>query len=140
MLLGEMTQSLLYEAMIPTQTPTQPQTNQAQNDPNAMMAPPPIGPGGEIAPQPDGTDETGDPAEFMPLKKYYLIQQLQDLQFKLKDNNLSFEDLDMLLKFCNNMTYQTLMRMSSIVINYAMIQLQNANKKKGSANGKQKRV
>jgi len=50
--------------------------------------------------------------EILPLKRYYLIEKLKNLKFRLDENNIKNEDLDTILKFVNSMSYSSLVSLS----------------------------
>lgn len=54
--------------------------------------------------------------EILPLKRYYLIQKLKDLKIRLEQNNLTNEDFDIILRFMNNLSYSSLLSLSSGII------------------------
>lgn len=52
--------------------------------------------------------------ELIPLKKYLLLQSLNDFQTKLKDNkDVYFNSLDVILKFGKNFRYETLLMIAT---------------------------
>lgn len=57
-----------------------------------------------------------EPSEFPPLKKYYLIQRLNELKSYSIKNNITNEDLDTILKFSDSLSYNTLLSLSKSII------------------------
>lgn len=55
-------------------------------------------------------------ADILPLKRYYLIQRLNELRDKLEYNNIQNNDLNIILKFMNNISYSSLLALSSGII------------------------
>lgn len=74
----------------------------------------------EYDPELDGEDEGGEMVaeqpppfrEILPLKKYYLIQRLKNLKSRLDEFNIKNEDLEIVLKFMNNISYNSLVSLS----------------------------
>jgi len=74
----------------------------------------------EYDPELDGEDEDGEMVaeqpppfrEILPLKKYYLIQRLKNLKSRLDEFNIKNEDLEIILKFMNNISYNSLVSLS----------------------------
>lgn len=74
----------------------------------------------EYDPELDGEDESGGMVaeqpppfrEILPLKKYYLIQRLKNLKARLGEFNIKNEDLEIILKFMNNVSYNSLVSLS----------------------------
>ena len=74
----------------------------------------------EYDPELDGEDESGGMVaeqpppfrEILPLKKYYLIQRLKNLKSRLDEFNIKNEDLEIVLKFMNNISYNSLVSLS----------------------------
>ncbi len=54
--------------------------------------------------------------EMEPLKKLYLMQKLNRLRDTLKESNRTDEQLDLVLKYGSNLSYQTLTSLASNVI------------------------
>jgi len=50
--------------------------------------------------------------EILPLKKYYLIQKLKKLKSRLDEFDLINEDLNIIMKFMNNISYNSLMSLT----------------------------
>jgi hypothetical protein len=46
--------------------------------------------------------------EILPLKKYYLIERLKNLKSRLDEFNIKNTDLEIILKFMNNISYNSL--------------------------------
>jgi len=65
-------------------------------------------------------EESADatPPEFIPLKKYFLIQRLQELQSRLKSCNITDEDLNTVLKFADDLSYNSLLVLANSLIEY----------------------
>ena len=74
----------------------------------------------EYDPELDGEDESGEMVaeqlppfrEILPLKKYYLIQRLKNLKSRLDEFNIKNKDLEIILKFMNNISYNSLVSLS----------------------------
>lgn len=54
--------------------------------------------------------------EFMPLKKYYLINKIDDLKSKLKMYGINNIFLDMVYPFFNSLSYATLLLVSDKIL------------------------
>lgn len=54
--------------------------------------------------------------EILPLKKYHLIQKLNELKVRLEQYNIVNEDFNTILKFMNNISYNSLLSLSSGII------------------------
>ena len=68
-------------------------------DPNAQQVPP------------------QDPlAEITPLKKYYLSQRLVEVRNKLLEAGVSLPELDILLQFQNELSYEVLMILADKIL------------------------
>lgn len=72
-----------------------------------------------------------DPPEFMSLRKYHIIQKLHELKNRLDDVNQNSEDLDLLLKFSNELSYNTLVQLSNGIVEYIKTQLKGVKDDEG---------
>lgn len=54
--------------------------------------------------------------EILPLKKYYLIQKIIDLNAKLTQKNIVNSDLDNIMKFMDNLSYNTLLSLITTIL------------------------
>ena len=65
-----------------------------------------------------GTDEQSiDPTpDLAPLKRYFLIQKLKELETQIEDYNIKNTGLDIVLKFINNLSYNSLLLLSTGII------------------------
>jgi len=84
----------------------------AQADPNAG------GYSDEYDPELDGEiiQEVPPFQEILPMKRYYLIGRLKDLKSRLDQSNIQNEDFDIIMKFINNLSYDSLLSLSSGII------------------------
>ena len=84
---------------------------QPEQDPNA-------GYGDEYDPEMDGGDiPAPDPfQELLPIKRYYLVLRLKDLKSQLDDGNIKNPDFDIVIKFINNLSYNSLVMLSNSII------------------------
>jgi len=67
--------------------------------------------------------ETQSP-ELEPLKKYLLLQKLEDLRDRLERNNMESTSLDTFLKFGKDLSYDTILSVSESFISFLEKQLQ----------------
>ena len=51
----------------------------------------------------------------MPIKKYYLISKLKELKNQLIEYSLQNDELDILLKFADNLSYSSLLNVGLII-------------------------
>lgn len=56
------------------------------------------------------------PSDLAPIKRYYLIQKLKELSTTLSNYNIKNDDLELVLKFVNDLSYPSLMILGSGVI------------------------
>jgi hypothetical protein len=56
--------------------------------------------------------------EIQPIKKVFLLNKLKKLQKLLRDNSLSDDNLNLVLKYGPYLTYPTLLRLAITAINY----------------------
>jgi len=61
-------------------------------------------------------DQSVLPPDLAPLKRYYLITRLKELNNKLEDYNIKNNDLDIIVKFSNNLSYNSLLLLSTNII------------------------
>ena len=69
----------------------------------------------------DETGETGEgldnlPPDLAPLKRYYLISKLKELDDQLANYNIKNDELDIIIKFVNNLSYSSLLLLSNVAI------------------------
>ena len=69
-------------------------------------------------------EQIADPPEFMPLKQFYLLEKIRNLKAKLEDQNISSHELDIILKFGNDFSYDTLVRLVDGIMDILKVQLQ----------------
>ncbi|MCP4763390.1 MAG: hypothetical protein GY870_16580 [archaeon] len=82
-------------------------------------------PGSEMGPPPDNETNMQLPEqedqeyaqEMEPLKKLFLLQKLQSLSDALDDNNYTDPQLDLVLKYGANLSYNTLVKVSDKLTN-----------------------
>ena len=67
--------------------------------------------------------ETQSP-ELEPLKKYLLLQKLENLRDRLEKNNMESTSLDTFLKFGKDLSYDTILSVSESFISFLEKQLQ----------------
>lgn len=66
---------------------------------------------------PQEEQEPQDPlAEIEPVKKFYLSKRLIDIQSQLFKHGIQRDDLDFILKFQNELSYQVLMILSATIL------------------------
>ena len=61
--------------------------------------------------------------EFEALKKYYLNEKLYKLKSRLDLNGITNNDLDIILKFSNSISYETLLKLTDSIVDIIKIQL-----------------
>lgn len=75
---------------------------------------------GEEVPE-DGVDggvqmqEEGISPDLLPIKKYYLISKLKELKNQLMEYSLQNDELDILLKFADNLSYSSLINVGLVI-------------------------
>lgn len=69
-----------------------------------------------------------EPVEYTPLKKYFLAQKLNDLNIRLKKYNMTNETLDIMIKFMDSLSYETLVTLSNNIIQTINAELERAIK------------
>ncbi len=69
-------------------------------------------------PQMSADEQQAYEQEIQPIKKVFLLNKLKKLQKVLRDNSLSDDNLNLVLKYGPYLTYQTLLRLAIISINY----------------------
>lgn len=67
--------------------------------------------------------EPGDPPEFIHLKKHYLLERLRNLQSRLQMQNIPNNELRVILQFGNELSYDTIVRLSTDVAEIINLQL-----------------
>jgi hypothetical protein len=74
----------------------------------------------EYDPELDGEEQVVEEIppfqEILPMKRYYLIQKLNNLKTRMDQNNIVNEDFDIIVKFVNNISYNSLVSLSSAII------------------------
>ena len=78
----------------------------------------------------DQPEAGSEPAEFTPLKKYFLIEKLNDLKYKLADRNIVNEDLELIIKFSPSLSYDTLVNLVNTLSEAIQSQLQGIKNEK----------
>ena len=63
--------------------------------------------------------------EIQPIKKVFLLNKLKKLQKLLRDNSLSDDNLNLVLKYGPYLTYPTLLRLAITAINYLKLNKKN---------------
>ena len=69
-------------------------------------------------PQMSADEQQAYEQEIQPIKKVFLLNKLKKLQKILRDNSLSDDNLNLVLKYGPYLTYQTLLRLAITAINY----------------------
>lgn len=69
-------------------------------------------------PQMSADEQQAYEQEIQPIKKVFLLNKLKKLQKVLRDNSLSDDNLSLVLKYGPYLTYQTLLRLAVVAINY----------------------
>ena len=64
-----------------------------------------------------------DSPEFASLKKYYLSEKLHNLKARLSTHGISNDDLDLILKFNNELSYDTLLKLTDAIVDIIKVQL-----------------
>ena len=54
--------------------------------------------------------------EILPMKRYYLIGRLKELKSRLDQNNIQNTDFDIIMKFINNLSYNSLISLTGGII------------------------
>ncbi len=67
-----------------------------------------LGDGGQM-------QEEGISPDLLPIKKYYLISKLKELKNQLIEYSLQNDELDILLKFADNLSYSSLLNVGLII-------------------------
>ena len=68
-------------------------------------------------PQMSADEQQAYEQEIQPIKKVFLLNKLKKLQNILRDNSLSDDNLNLVLKYGPYLTYSTLLRLAIIAIN-----------------------
>lgn len=124
MILDELYGSVIYEQTPLPQGQVQPQpqgqVQQSQPQPQKQSSEDPNL--DQFHPEEDQLDGQhqeelpSDPPEFMPLKKYMLLDKLRSLKNNLDLKNINNSDLETLLKFGNSLSYDTLILLSNGIV------------------------
>jgi hypothetical protein len=74
--------------------------------------------GDEYDPELDGMEMQEAPPfqEILPMKRYYLIGRLKELKSQLDQTNIQNTDFNIIMKFINNLSYNSLVSLSSGII------------------------
>mgnify|MGYP000904967371 CR=1 FL=1 len=72
-------------------------------------------------------EETSPFPELLPLKRYYLIQRLNTLKARLDQSNISNKDLDIIVKFVNNLSYNSLLSLLNGIVPVIEDQIARSN-------------
>jgi len=67
--------------------------------------------------------DPGDPPEFVHLKKYYLLERLRNLKSRLDTHNVSNDELETIIQFGNEFSYETLVRLADDITDILTVQL-----------------
>lgn len=67
--------------------------------------------------------DPGDPPEFIHLKKHYLLDRLRNLQSRLDSQNIPNDELETIIQFGNELSYDTLVRLATDVAEIINLQL-----------------
>jgi len=82
-----------------------------------------------------GLEEEPDPEAFLePLKKYFLIQKIQVLKQKVDNQGIGFSELDDLIFFLNDLDYNSILIMTSKIIDMIMIKIKEVKNGKIKTN------
>jgi hypothetical protein len=72
---------------------------------------------GEYDPELDGEMEEVQPfQEILPMKRYYLIGKLKEMKSRLDEHNIQNEDFDIIIKFINSLSYNSIVSLASGII------------------------
>ena len=88
----------------------------------------------------DGTEEDLPEEEpdqepyLVPLKKFFLIQKLMSVKSKLDENRMGMVELDNILKFVNELPYETLLLLSDRVIDLVKEHIKEVKNDKNKTN------
>ena len=87
-----------------------------------------------VPPEEQEQQEEQDPLdEIEPLKKYYLSKKLIGLQSKLFRHGIQRDDLDLILKFQNELSYRVLMILCNGILKQIEIEFGDLTKEKKSS-------
>jgi len=67
--------------------------------------------------------EMGIAPDLMPIKKYYLINRLKELKTQLGEYSIQNDELNIVLKFADNLSYSSLLSIGMILIDFIEQQL-----------------
>ena len=134
MILGELRGTILQEAGMVL--PQGPKLNSLPKKPvpkavKPQQSAPPQQPGQEEEdqfedPVEDAGDMNNDPPEFTALKKHYILNKLKELKAKLDAKNITCEELDAVIMFGVELSYDTLTILSDSIIEFIKQNLQGA--------------
>ncbi len=117
----------LFEQFLRTK-PTLPQSRQMGAKPDEFID------YDEEADLGDELDQSGtdDPtsSELVPIKRYFLIEKLRNLQSKLKLYNLSDSQLDLVLKFVDDLSYKSLLKLAVNIVQHIGEKVNNVSRQK----------
>ncbi|MDD4081999.1 MAG: hypothetical protein PHD05_01295 [Sphaerochaetaceae bacterium] len=71
------------------------------------------------------TDESPENEECVPIKRFYLLTKLKKIKDILKQYNIVDSDFDLLLKFVNSLSYNTLLFISDKMIQAVEARIKN---------------
>jgi hypothetical protein len=74
-------------------------------------------------PQPSNNDFEG---ELLPLKKYHLVQRLYTLQYQLDQKKLQNKDLNTILLFNKELSYDTIVHLIKGILPFLQQQIKGA--------------
>lgn len=74
--------------------------------------------GDEYDPELDAEDLPEAPPfqEILPMKRYYLIGRLRELKSRLDQSNIQNTDFDIIMRFINNLSYNSLVSLTGGII------------------------
>jgi hypothetical protein len=73
--------------------------------------------GNEYDPEMDNEMQEALPfQEILPMKRYYLIGRVKELKTQLDHNNIKNDDFEIIMKFINNLSYNSIVSLSSGII------------------------
>lgn len=132
----EMVNQQVQPTVASQQSTEQPQTaiQDPQIDPNQQYAEP-VQSYDDMDYDEDLDADTGDEVSqlppyqgILPLKKYYLIEKLKNFKSRLDEKNIENKDFDIIIKFMNSMSYNSLVGLTTSilpVIEDQLVRLQN---------------
>ena len=73
-------------------------------------------------------EEPTEPPEFKSLKKFHLVSRIQSLKSQLDEVNITSDELELVLKFSIELSYETLVRLTDSITEIIKLRLQEMNK------------